>query len=71
MKENNNIIEMESNSFIIENNYEEVPYLNNNSDDIQDIIKEIEKNTEDIQNNLINKNNENIINISFNIKNDI
>ncbi len=68
MKENNDIIKMESSSFIIENNFEEVPYLNNNSDDIQDIIKEIEKNTEDIQNDFITEDNENIINISFDRK---
>ena len=68
MKENNDIIKMERSSFIIENNFEEVPYLNNNSDDIQDIIKEIEKNTEDIQNDFITEDNENIINISFDRK---
>ncbi len=71
MKENNDVIKMESSSFIIENNFEEVPYLNNSSDGIQDIIKEIEKNTEDIQNNFIAKDNGNIINISFDRKNDI
>lgn len=65
MKEDN-VIEVEKSSFTIENNFEEVPYLNNNSDDIQDIIKEIEKNTEYIQNNFVSSDNGNIVEMNFN-----
>lgn len=65
MKEDN-IIEVGKSLFTIENNFEEVPYLNNNSDDIQDIIKEIEKNTEYIQNNFISSGGGNIVEMNFN-----
>ena len=51
-------------------NFEEVPYLNNDGDIIQDIVKEIEKQTEDLQNEFISQDNSNVVNIDFSKNND-
>ena len=51
-------------------NFEEVPYLNNDGDIIQDIVKEIEKQTEDLQNEFISQDNSNVVSIDFSKNND-
>lgn len=51
-------------------NFEEVPYLNNDGDFIQDIVKEIEKQTEDLQNEFISQDNSNVVSIDFSKNND-
>ena len=51
-------------------NFEEVPYLNNDGDFIQDIVKEIEKQTEELQNEFISQDNSNIVSIDFRKNND-
>lgn len=42
---------------------EEVPYMNNDGDILQDSMKEVKKLTEDIQKNIISKNN--VVKIDF------
>ncbi|MBO4956368.1 MAG: hypothetical protein J6C50_00835 [Rickettsiales bacterium] len=51
-------------------NFEEVPYLNSDGDIIQDIVKEIEKQTEDLQNEFISQDNSNVVSIDFSKNND-
>ena len=42
---------------------EEVPYMNNDGDILQDSVKEIKKLTEDIQKNIISK--DNVVKVDF------
>lgn len=65
MKNDDKIINLDKKDFKIENNFEEVPYLNNNSDKIQDIIKAIEKNTENIQDKILSEKEKNITYVNF------
>lgn len=58
-------IRMEADDFSFLDNLEAVPYLNNNSDSIQDELDEIEKNTKNIQNNLIAEGDDNVEYINF------
>lgn len=51
--------------FELADNLEEVPYNNNDGDLIQDSLKEIEKQTKNLQNEFISQNNNNVVNIDF------
>lgn len=46
-------------------NFETVPYLNNNGDGLQDILNIVENNTTDLQMQLISNNNDNVIEVGF------
>lgn len=68
-KEEGNILNLQNKEkFKIDENLETVPYLNNNSDLVQDILNEVESNTTNLQTNFFSNDNENIIDINFNNK---
>lgn len=68
-KEEENILDLKNKEkFKIDENLETVPYLNNNSDSVQDILNELESNTTNLQTSFFSKDNENIIDINFNKK---
>jgi hypothetical protein len=65
-----NVVKVDSKNFKASPiNPEEVPYLNNNSDGIQDILKKIEKNVIKIQDRLLEGNENNITTVNFGEKN--
>jgi hypothetical protein len=69
MKEDkDNITGLKLNNFNNFQNLEEVPYLNNDGDIVQDMLKKIEKNTETIQDMFISNSENKVIDINF--KND-
>lgn len=68
-KEEENILDLKNKEkFKIDENLETVPYLNNNSDSVQDILNKLESNTTNLQTSFFSKDNENIIDINFNKK---
>lgn len=64
-KENENILSLGKKVF--ESNYdvEEVPYLNNNGDTIQDMLKEVQQNTEELTQKIDREDNNNVLQIDF------
>ena len=64
---NSNVISL-GNKFTEEDDYdiEEVPYLNNESDDVQDIIKEVQNHTKDLEKDIIKQSNNSTVKIDFN-----
>ena len=64
-KEESNIIQINKKNFDMSFNSEEVPYLDNEGDLIQDILKEVEKNTEEIEIKINKENSDNICKINF------
>ena len=52
-------------NFSLPDNIEEVPYQNNDGDIIQDSLKEIEKQTKNLQNEFFSFEDNNIISIEF------
>lgn len=63
------ILNMGADNFSFADNLEVVPYLNNDSDSIQDKLEEVEKNTKSIQENLVSVDEKNVEFIDFSVKN--
>lgn len=68
-KKEENVLNLQNQEkFKIDENLETVPYLNNNSDLVQDMLNEVESNTTNLQTSFFSKDNENVIDILFNKK---